>query len=504
MKRQVMPKSPSAKFPGGLAAACSALMLGLTASGQGTITFNRAAGLSSTYYVEVGMWFQVVTPPRTSGVDVMGVTLGADNTPRNGTAFMDWFRQHNPYDYVELHLTNGSTFGLTSVQLADPVNPSLSPVSISFIGYPAVGSTVTNTFTTPGPGPSTFATYTFNAEFSSGLSRVDILAPRWAMDNLAFTVPEPSATVLVAMGLLGLAVRRRGHHAECAKPTPARRVRCPAFGPPRWQVWTGISNAIPTGMSLSADLGGVFWPSASGTSDIDNWANPATNAFEFSGTNWLGTNVAYDLRLEYAHFTNDAQTKLLWMTPGMTNEEVIPQGSCGPFQRLSTGVLLSTGATGVTVDSSGKIWAGCFDSDTAVRIDPNAGPLVLVTNVAAGITSVVTNHVGLVDMMVDLGDSTAYQAPYNDEAHPYNYSDMTGFNMRVVNPSLKPLKGYWITVNDSGNAGQLWNRVSWTAALTNGCSIEVYVRVADDRPALSSELFVPVTNNGWMIEFFYQ
>jgi hypothetical protein len=133
------------------------------------------------------MWFQVVVPPGTSGVDVMAITFGAANTPGNGTPFMGWFRQYNPFDYVELSLTNGSTFGLTSVQLADPVNPSLSPVSISFIGYPAVGSAVTNTFTTSGPGPSTFATYTFNAEFSSGLSRVDILAPRWAMDNLAFT-----------------------------------------------------------------------------------------------------------------------------------------------------------------------------------------------------------------------------------------------------------------------------------------------------------------------------
>lgn len=146
-----MLKHFSARFVGALTATCAALTSGVTALGQGTITFNGANGLSSTYYQELGMWFQVVIPPGTSGVDVMGITFGAENTPWNGTPFMGWARLHNPYDYVELHLTNGSSFGLSSVQLADPVNPALSPVSISFIGYPAVGSAVTNTFTTPGP-----------------------------------------------------------------------------------------------------------------------------------------------------------------------------------------------------------------------------------------------------------------------------------------------------------------------------------------------------------------
>jgi hypothetical protein len=149
----------------------------------------------------------------------------------------------------------------------------------------------------------------------------------------------------------------------------------------------------------------------------------------------------------------------------------------------------TSGPPGVSVDAAGKIWAGCWNSDTAVRIDPAAGPLVVVDGQ--------TNHVGLVDMMVDLGDGTWHTSPYNLEAQPYNYSDMTGFNVRVVNPSLKPLKGYWMVVNDSGNAGQLWNKVSWTAdaAATNGCSVEVCVRASDDRNGLGSEVFVPATNN---------
>jgi len=126
---------------------------------------------------------------------------------------MLWFRQYNPYDYVELRLTTGSAFGLSVVQLADPTAPSLSPVSISFLGFKMDGTTVTNTFTTPGNGATTFQSYQFGPGFAADLASVDILAPRWAMDNLVFTVPEPSTVALVVLGLLGLAKRRRADHA---------------------------------------------------------------------------------------------------------------------------------------------------------------------------------------------------------------------------------------------------------------------------------------------------
>ena len=143
----------------------------------------------------------------------------------------------------------------------------------------------------------------------------------------------------------------------------------------------------------------------------------------------------------------------------------------------------------ISVDSSGKIWVACRDSSVAVRIDPNGGPLV----VAEG----QTNHVGLVDMVVGLGDETEtswFPSGLQTAAKPYNYSDMTGFNERVVNAALQPYKGYWMAVNDSGHALQLWNQVSWTAALTNGCTVEAYVRAAETRTDLGSAPFEPVTN----------
>jgi hypothetical protein len=122
-----------------------------------------------------------------------------------------------------------------------------------------------------------------------------------------------------------------------------------------------------------------------------------------------------------------------------------------------------------------------------MRIDPNAGQVVVVGGV--------TNHVGAVDMVVDLGAQYSHPPPYGAAAHPYNYSDMTGFNQRVVNPGLVPLKGYWTVINDCGVAGELWRGVVWNAFLTNGCSMEVYVRADDDRQALANAPFVAATNN---------
>ncbi|GIX50702.1 MAG: hypothetical protein KatS3mg132_896 [Limisphaera sp.] len=72
---------------------------------------------------------------------------------------------------------------------------------------------------------------------------------------------------------------------------------------------------------------------------------------------------------------------------------------------------------------------------------------------------------------------------------------MTGFNNRIVNPTLQPLKGYWMAVHDSGIEHQLWNKVSWTASVPEGCSVEVFVRAADDRADLGRATFVQATND---------
>jgi hypothetical protein len=71
----------------------------------------------------------------------------------------------------------------------------------------------------------------------------------------------------------------------------------------------------------------------------------------------------------------------------------------------------------------------------------------------------------------------------------------TGFNERVVNPGMKPFKGYWIVINDSGMINEFWQRVSWNEFTPDGCAVEVYVRAADDRADLARGTFLAVSNN---------
>ena len=192
---------PSSSLVG---AAISAAMLLTTSTAlfsQGTVTFDARPYFSGTNYVELGMQFRTVIPPGSTRYDNMVIVPPVfGNVPQDSTPFIGWFRQYNPYNYVCLSLTDGSLFGLTSVWLADPIFPSPSPVSISFVGFLADGSTVINTFTTRTVGGGGFDEYTFGPAFNSGLTRVDILGPRWAMDNLVW-VPEPTTWALLAVGV---------------------------------------------------------------------------------------------------------------------------------------------------------------------------------------------------------------------------------------------------------------------------------------------------------------
>ena len=194
------------------------LVMALKAPAQGTITFDAHPYFGGTNYIELGMQLRVINPVNNYG---MGALLGGGNSPYNGTPYMSYIQQGGS-DYIALNLTNGSSFGLASVWLADLAAPSLSPVPISFVGLLSNGSSVTNIFTTPGGGATTFQSYLFSSDFASGLTSVDILAPRWAMDNLVFgnvaPVPEPGTACLLVVGGLLVAWRwrqaiRRGNGA---------------------------------------------------------------------------------------------------------------------------------------------------------------------------------------------------------------------------------------------------------------------------------------------------
>ena len=134
--------------------------------------------------------------------------------------------------------------------------------------------------------------------------------------------------------------------------------------------------------------------------------------------------------------------------------------------------------TGVSVGFDGKIWVANFGddsdpaTDTAMRIDPS-----------------LNGNDGAVDLEVELNQGWDVQTFPEKRARAYNYSDMTGFNNRIVNPTLKPRKGYWTVVQDGGVAGVHWSQVNWTPTTQPSGRLEVSVRASDDRLALSHSVF---------------
>jgi hypothetical protein len=119
--------------------------------------------------------------------------------------------------------------------------------------------------------------------------------------------------------------------------------------------------------------------------------------------------------------------------------------------------------TGVAVDAAGKVWVTNLGSDNAMRIDPATEA---------------------VDLTVDLGP----------EASPYNYSDMTG---AVVVGSTSP-QGFWTVVQDAGQSGFEWGRITWNTEPEGdeppGTEIVVEARTADTEAGLGGQAFLPVMN----------
>ncbi len=100
--------------------------------------------------------------------------------------------------------TNGSLFGVVSVDLAEYSTVAPIPLNVSFFGYRFDGSVVTTNFILDGiidgTGPTVdFQTFYFGAEFNN-LSRVEV--PDFgSLDNLTVSqIPEPSTVALSVLG----------------------------------------------------------------------------------------------------------------------------------------------------------------------------------------------------------------------------------------------------------------------------------------------------------------
>ena len=111
--------------------------------------------------------------------------------------------------------TDGSLFGVASVDLAEYSTVVPSAVTVHFIGYRYDGSTISQDFTTDGimdgTGPlADFQIFLFSPGWS-GLTRVEVPTYGWSLDNLVVSVPEPASwtVLLLGGGLLFRAQPRR-------------------------------------------------------------------------------------------------------------------------------------------------------------------------------------------------------------------------------------------------------------------------------------------------------
>jgi hypothetical protein len=165
---------------------------------------------------------------------------------------------------------------------------------------------------------------------------------------------------------------------------------------------------------------------------------------------------------------------------------------CGIGHLLNDGTLVGvvptptgSGSTGVAVDAAGKIWTANLYSHTAVRIDPDAGPLGCGgTGCASG-----TERVGEVDLTVNFPGTATRPEPF-----PYNYSDMTGAQLLS---STAP-QGTWTVVQDGTAPGTEWGTITWNTeaqgTVPAGASLTVEARAADTEAGLGGETYVAVTS----------
>ena len=222
----------------------------------------------------------------------------------------------------------------------------------------------------------------------------------------------------------------------------------PSIGPPL--AGTNWSGNVRDSYGLCIDSQGNVWNTQLSGNLIVKYAPDGTFLGQFAhGNNWAqGCVVDGNDHVWVAHsLVNNGQTTVGHLLNNGTYIGNVPLGSTGP--------------TGVAVDAQGKIWSANYQSSTASRINPSAGPI--------GADSV--TPVGVVDLTVNLGAN----------GFPYNYSDMTGSTL--IAP---PNSGTWRADYNSGTAGVEWGFVTWTSEEPEDSVISVDVASSTDGSTYSA------------------
>jgi hypothetical protein len=181
--------------------------------GQGTLTITfegnpyqpaNAVSLVQSYS-ESGMWFSPMDSVgflRNGGATILGNQPW--DYPQNGTAYV----QAGTASKMSFGFYDESTFGLLSVDLARYF-VDYPDINVMFVGYLAVGGTLSTTFSASLPSDNTFHTRHFGPEWAFGLTRVEIPVGSWSMDNLVVIIPEPGCGALLLSGALAALTFRK-------------------------------------------------------------------------------------------------------------------------------------------------------------------------------------------------------------------------------------------------------------------------------------------------------
>jgi YVTN family beta-propeller protein len=156
---------------------------------------------------------------------------------------------------------------------------------------------------------------------------------------------------------------------------------------------------------------------------------------------------------------------------------------------------------GVTVDTTGDIWAACVNVNRLLRVSPSGGFLGswVVGSRPEGVAVAADKKIWVVNSDSDTlsvinpaATSTIQTFPAG--GLPLTHSDMTGFHQH----QFVLRQGTWRAVHDSGQVQAHWGTLTWNqeaqGATPPGTSIVVAVRAADTQEALASRIFTPVVN----------
>lgn len=158
-------------------------------------------------------------------------------------------------------------------------------------------------------------------------------------------------------------------------------------------------------------------------------------------------------------------------------------------------------STGISVDGSGNIWTGPYQSGGVRKYDAAGALLCSGANQFVG--SVETrgvivdadNNIWQINRFTNSvakyrGSDCAPLGTFPVGFDPYTYSDATGFAARNITTPT----GTWTVVKDSGAASQAWSKVSWNDSVPAGAAVLVSARADNVQANLSSLPFVPVAN----------